>query len=75
MLDKSSLREMDSSVLLKLVSIAQKMESISITSSEGQQEVRMTLTTSYHYAPRVMDGFTNTQPNRERVDGLLPVTV
>ena len=75
MLDKSSLREMDSSALLKLVSIAQKMESISITSSEGQREVRMTLTTSYRYVPRVMDGFTNTQPNRERVDGLLPVTV
>ena len=75
MLDKSSLREMDSSALLKLVSIARKMESISTTSSEGQQEVRMTLTTSYHYAQRVMDGFTNTQPNRERVDGLLPVTV
>ena len=75
MLDKSSLREMDSSVSLKLVSIARKMESISITSSEGQREVRMTLTTSYRYVPRVMDGFTNTQPNRERVDGLLPVTV
>ena len=75
MSDKSSLREMDSSVSLKLVSIAQKMESISITSSEGQREVRMTLTTSYRYVPRVMDGFTNTQPNRERVDGLLPVTV
>lgn len=75
MLDKLCLQEMDSSVSLRLVSIARKMESISITSSEGQQEVRMTLTTSYRYVPRVMDGFTNTLPNRERVDGLLPVTV
>ena len=75
MLDKSSLRGMDSNALLKLVSIVQKKESISTISSEGQQEVRMTLTTSYRYVPRVTDGFTNTQPNRERVDGLLPVTV
>jgi hypothetical protein len=75
MLDKSSLREMDSSVSLKLVSIAQKMESISTTSSEGQQEVRMTLITSYRYVPRVMDGFTNTQQSQESAGGLLPVTV
>jgi hypothetical protein len=66
---------MDSNALLRLVSIAQKMESISTTCSDGQQEVRMTLTTSYRYVPRVMDGFTNTPQNRERVDGLLPVTV
>ena len=75
MLDKSSLREMDSSVSLKLVSIAQKMESISTTSSEGQREVRMTLTTSFRYVPRVMDGFTNIPPSQESADGLLPVTV
>ena len=75
MLDKSSLREMDSNALLKLVSIVRKMESISITSSEGQQEVRTILTTSYRYAQRVTDGFTNTQQSQESGDGLLPVTV
>jgi hypothetical protein len=75
MLDKSSLREMDSNALLKLVSIVQKMESISTTCSDGQQEVRMTLTTSFRYVPRVMDGFTNTPPSQESADGLLPVTV
>ena len=75
MLDKSSLREMDSNALLKLVSIVRKQENISITSSGGQQEVRTILTTSYHYAQRVTDGFTNTQQSQESVDGLLPVTV
>jgi hypothetical protein len=75
MLDKSSLREMDSNALLKLVSIVQKMENTSTTCSDGQQEVRMTLTTSYRYVPRVMDGFTNIPPSQESADGLLPVTV
>jgi hypothetical protein len=75
MLDKSSLREMDSNALLKLVSIVRKQESISTISSEGQQEVHMTLTTSYRYVPRVMDGFTNTQQSQESAGGLLPVTV
>ena len=74
MLDKSSLREMDSNALLKLVSIVRKQENISITSSGGQQEVRTILTTSYRYAQRVTDGFTNTQQNQESADGLLPVT-
>ena len=75
MLDRSSLREMDSNALLKLVSIVRKQENISITSSGGQQEVRTILTTSYHYVPRVTDGFTNIQQNQESTDGLLPVTV
>lgn len=75
MLDKLFLPEMDSNASLKLVSIAQKMQNISTTFSDGQQEVRTILTTSYRYVPRVTDGFTNTPQNRERVDGLLPVTV
>jgi hypothetical protein len=61
--------------LLRLVSIAQKMESISTTCSDGQQEVRMTLTTSFRYVPRVTDGFITTPPSQESADGLLPVTV
>ena len=75
MLDKSSLREMDSNALPKSVSIVRRTVSISTTSSGGRQEVRTNLKISFRYVPRVMDGFTNTQPNRERVDGLLPVTV
>jgi hypothetical protein len=75
MLDKLCLPAMDSNASQRLVSIVQVTENISITSSGGQRVVRTSLKTSYHYAPRVMDGFMNTQPNRERVDGLLPVTV
>jgi hypothetical protein len=75
MLDKSSLREMDSSVLLKSVSIARRTVSISTTSSEGRQEVRTNLKISFRYVPLATDGFTNIPPNRERVDGLLPAMV
>jgi hypothetical protein len=75
MLDKLCLPAMDSNASLRLVSIVRKTENTSITSSEGQRVEVMTLTTSYRYVPRVTDGFTNIQPNRERVDGLLPVTV
>lgn len=75
MLDKLCLPAMDSNASQRLVSIVREMESISITYSGGQRVEVMTLTTSYRYAPRVMDGFITTPPNRERVDGLLPVTV
>ena len=75
MLDKSSLREMDSNALLKLVSIVRKKENTSTISLGGQQEVRMTLTTSYRYVQHVTDGFIITPPSREREDGLLPATV
>jgi hypothetical protein len=75
MLDKSSLLEMDFNASLKLVSIVQKTENTSTIFSEGQRVEVMSLTTSYHYAQRVIYGFTNTQPSRERGDGLLPATV
>ena len=75
MLDKLCLPAMDSNASQRLVSIVQVTENISITYSGGRQVVRTSLKTSYHYAPRVTDGFTITQPNREREDGLLPVTV
>jgi hypothetical protein len=75
MLDKSSLREMDSNALPKSVSIVRRTASISTTSSGGRQEVRTNLKISFRYVPLVTDGFTITPPNRERVDGLHPVTV
>lgn len=75
MLDKLCLPAMDSSASLRLASIVRKTENTSITFSGGQRVEVMTLTTSYRYVPRVMDGFMNIPPNRERVDGLLPVTV
>ena len=75
MLDKSFWYEMDSNASPKLVSTVQETVSISITFSEDQQGVRTILKTSYRYAKRVTDGYTIIQPNRERVDGSLPVMV
>ena len=75
MLDKSFWQETSSSASLRSVSIALRTVSISITSSEGQQEVHTSQKISFRYVQRVTDGFTITPPNRERVDGLLPVTV
>jgi hypothetical protein len=75
MLDKSSLREMDSNALPKSVSIARRTVSISTTSSGGRLEVHTNLKISFRYVPLVTDGFTITPPNRERVDGLHPATV
>ena len=75
MLDKSFWQEIDSNASQKLVSIVQETVSISITFSEDPQGVRTILKTSYRYAKHVTDGFTTTQPSRERVDGLLHATV
>jgi hypothetical protein len=74
MLDKLCLPAMDSNASQRLVSIVRKTENTSITFSGGRRVEVMTLTTSYRYVPRVTDGFIITPQNRERVDGLLPVT-
>jgi hypothetical protein len=75
MLDKLCLLAMDSNASQRLVSIAQETENISITSSGGLRVVRTNLKISFRYVPLATDGFTNIPPNRERVDGSLPVTV
>ena len=75
MLDKSFWQGMDGNASLRLASIVQERASISTISSDGQRVVRTSLTTSYRYAPRVTDGFTNIPPRREKKVGLLPVMV